>query len=334
MDDHNNFVLRSSDGLEFDTSRAVLIAASPVFRDMSSFVPPGGILRPTLETPDEDTDVVTLSEHSSIVEMLLSICHLKTFDSFSPTNLDKLVDLHKAVDKYQMDTEKMDFGSVLRRFIDTQPYRVYAIACIWGMEDIARAAALASLKHRVFSFKEDIYIPELIVLPAAQLHLLCEFRYRYLVLARAEILQTISWESDGDYWGEGMGQAGEMGVQPVWTIREGHAPGCGPTPYHNVPNDITVVYCADWANMHLRRVADALAISNGLDTGRDPIDIIQSTLCFLETAELLAISNCTLCLTKGPEHLRHLCEALRRTLSDNLQNVNDHTDIRYVPTSH
>lgn len=127
-----------------------------------------------------------------------------------------------------------------------------------------------------------------------------------------------------------MGQAGEMGVRPVWTIRVGHSPGCGPTTYHNVPNDITVVYCADWANMHLKRVADALAVSDGLDTGRDPIDIIQSTLGFLETAELLAISKCTLCLTKGPEHLRHLSEALHRILNDNLEKVSDYTDIRCI----
>lgn len=140
-----DLILRSSDSIDFRVHKLFLSDVSPVFADMFS-----------LPQPNDSKDildglpVVPLSEDSKIVNTLLEFCYPSKVPK--PTDLDELRDVLIAADKYSMsEAIAAQCEGFLRRseFLEKEPWRVYGIACRWGLADLAKAAAKETLKQPV-----------------------------------------------------------------------------------------------------------------------------------------------------------------------------------------
>lgn len=317
MDDATDFVLRSSDSIDFYTNRAVLCAASPVFRDMFSFPPSGETLTP--KNSVNGKPFVQLPERSGIIEALIAMSSLQTFNTLSPTHFRDLVDLHVAVDKYQLDKGKLMFKEALRRFISSDPYPVFAIACLWELEDIAKEAARETLKHRVFPFEMYEKVPEMHSIPAIQLFMLYDFRRQVI----SHIRRLLHATTDGSFQDIAAGAMlmDDAEVEFIWTTGEGHVDGCG-LHYEYITDGFPggPLVAADWAIMHMERVASVLTE----DMRQDPVEVVVSSVKSLDSAALQRLARCRLCIEKGPADLEHLASTLRYMIPMVIDRVRQH----------
>ncbi len=136
-----DLILHTKDDVNFSVHRIVLSIASPVFETMFSLPqPPGTEFRPSVD----------VSEHSQAMETFLRIVYPCVYPRFK--SLQQLREVLAAGTKY--DAPAVIAASrkalVQKTFIQADPLRVFAIACIFGMEAEAKAAAeVAVMKDRV-----------------------------------------------------------------------------------------------------------------------------------------------------------------------------------------
>lgn len=134
-------VLRSSDGVDFRTLKALLTLSSSVFEGMFSLPRPANRRVDVLEG---GLPVVPLEETADMVDILLRFCVPQP-----PPNFESVTQAARVLEgarKYEMRWAQEAISDTLRRFSETEPVRVYAIACRYGFEVEARDAALHCLQ--------------------------------------------------------------------------------------------------------------------------------------------------------------------------------------------
>jgi len=132
-----DLILRSSDHVEFRVWRCIMREASPIFKDMLSL--PQSDNDPPLATPP----VVDMTEDSTTLRSLLQFCYPIKPPSLSA--LDQITNVLEAAHKYSIDPLKEFAQEALEHHINQQPLRVYALACRYRVENIARGAAKCTL---------------------------------------------------------------------------------------------------------------------------------------------------------------------------------------------
>ncbi|KAI0642184.1 hypothetical protein C8Q79DRAFT_1013484 [Trametes meyenii] len=132
--DDADFVLRSSDQVDFHVHRVILTMASSVFETMLTLPQPEGNTK--IERP-----LVDVSEDSETLDVLLRVCY--------PTSAPELRDI-PLLRKVLEAANKYDIPAVLTlvkkamvqpELLDSDPLRIFVIACRFGMEPEAQAAA-------------------------------------------------------------------------------------------------------------------------------------------------------------------------------------------------
>ncbi len=88
-----------------------------------------------------DQPVIELSEKSDTLDRVLRLCYPVPKPDL--TNAAVVMDLLGVAHKYEMSTVVSRLKSPLRRFIETNPLRVFALACSYQLDDIAKEAAEA-----------------------------------------------------------------------------------------------------------------------------------------------------------------------------------------------
>ncbi|GJE98567.1 hypothetical protein PsYK624_148000 [Phanerochaete sordida] len=166
-------ILRSSDDIHFRAHRLILSEASVVFAGMFSLpvLPP---MAPPSSSPNEEAKlpIVDLSEDGETLSGLLHV--LYPGKPLQAPELGVLRKMLAAAEKYMILGAKTLLGGLLlgQGLLETEPMRVYAVACRFRLCDAAILAAKATLKHPPLG----LACPELEDLPAvAYLDLL---RYR------------------------------------------------------------------------------------------------------------------------------------------------------------
>ncbi|KAF8504221.1 hypothetical protein JB92DRAFT_2738252 [Gautieria morchelliformis] len=136
-----DLLLCSSDRVELRVFSRILIEASPIFRDMTSLPKPTAGLSPT-----GVVNRVDLDEDRETLELLLQFLYPMRDPQVS--KLDVLKRLMKAADKYILDgvTHSLKRILVSPAFVDEEPLRVYALACMYGHEAEAKIASRHCLK--------------------------------------------------------------------------------------------------------------------------------------------------------------------------------------------
>jgi len=163
-DPHADVIIRASDHVEFHVLKPILTAASAVLADILSL---------PVES-DVDANAVDVTEDSVVWDHILRICHPGTTPP-ATIAADQLWPLLEAAKKYDMKAVREAVVREMRtpRMLEQETLRVYALACGYGVEDVAVAAARASL---IQSYEEGPYVPELRCATSAAYFRLVQYR--------------------------------------------------------------------------------------------------------------------------------------------------------------
>ncbi|KAJ7033509.1 hypothetical protein C8F04DRAFT_1104932 [Mycena alexandri] len=138
FDESIDAILRSSDGLDFPVHRAVLALASPFFKDLFSLPQPES---------EPKVPVIPVAESSLILQKLLGTWYPGTEAVVAFDGIEQLAEiLELAMSKYEFRFVGPTMRRYLQDYLDTDAVAVYAIACRYHWEDLARKAARHSLK--------------------------------------------------------------------------------------------------------------------------------------------------------------------------------------------
>lgn len=168
-----DIVLCSSNNVLFRLHKIILSLASEFFRDMLSLPQPES-------TPSTSRDcsaiseldgipVLHVSESSDVLERLFRLCY--PIDDPVLETIGEVSSTLEAAMKYQMAEAFKITKRRLLTLAPMDPLRVYAVACRFGLEEEASAAAAEVLKQKT----QDRYVEELEELPIGAYHRLLSF---------------------------------------------------------------------------------------------------------------------------------------------------------------
>ncbi|CDO73315.1 hypothetical protein BN946_scf185008.g77 [Trametes cinnabarina] len=140
--DDADLIIPSSDQVDFHVHRLVLSLASPVFAAMFAIPqPPGTDPHRPLEDVTEDSDTL---------DVFLRICY--PFADPTLESLDRIRVVLPAATNYEAEAVIASMKRMLSQsdLLTSDPLRVFAIACLFQLEDQARAAAeKAAMDNRI-----------------------------------------------------------------------------------------------------------------------------------------------------------------------------------------
>ncbi|KAI0769169.1 hypothetical protein BC629DRAFT_794768 [Irpex lacteus] len=162
-----DIILTSSDEVRFRVHKSILANASSVFEAMFD-------LPQQMTTSGEDElPTIPLAEPGLVLEQVLRFCYPSLNGNVSDLHTLRL--LFQVADKYDMRGVTSQLAYILRyQFIDKEPHRAYAIACIYALWPEAVLAGKQTLAHIV----PGPSLPEFDVLPASMYHKLVVYRQK------------------------------------------------------------------------------------------------------------------------------------------------------------
>ncbi|KAH9942389.1 HAD-like domain-containing protein [Epithele typhae] len=152
-----DIIFRSGDGVHFNLYKVIVAKASSVMKDM--FALPDTSLTPQIVELTEDAE--------SLEHLFRLICPVK---NPTLTSVDALSAVLKAAHKYDMQAVTEDLLPIARQLISTDPLRIYAVAYVLELEELAREAAWGLLDDYRFITPVDPP-PEFSTLPALATYL-------------------------------------------------------------------------------------------------------------------------------------------------------------------
>ncbi|KAH9916058.1 hypothetical protein B0H21DRAFT_703152 [Amylocystis lapponica] len=172
-----DIILRSSDLVDFRTYKAILALASPVFEDMFDIPQPSSSAQDIHR--ESDLPIISVAESSVTLDHLLRRCY--PMENPVVSNIADTVEVLEAAQKYQMKGATAQLSKSLLGFSQVATYPTYAIACKYGLEDAARAAAHVYWKKNkrcgLASREPIVYVPEMDNISAGALYRLLRFCY-------------------------------------------------------------------------------------------------------------------------------------------------------------
>ena len=176
--------LRSSDQVYFHGLKMLLSIASPLFRDIFTLPQPTPtIIAQTasgISSMDETRlgrPVIAVTESSVVLQRLLELCYPKWAPESDILQLGEIQEVLEAAHKYQMTQVLQTLGNTLttQRFLDQDPFRVFAVACRYHLKTQVAAAARHTLRSPLSS---RFYIPDLKYISAAVLQRLLDYHFK------------------------------------------------------------------------------------------------------------------------------------------------------------
>ncbi|KAJ7758558.1 hypothetical protein DFH07DRAFT_818525, partial [Mycena maculata] len=176
-----DFILRSSNNVNFFVHRLLLALVSPVFKDM--FAMP----QPERTTVAEPHPLIPVAEDSETLHRILTWCDPRV----SPVigTLEEIQVVLQVADKYCIESVTKRVGEMLAFGVEglcpsgSGSVRVYAIAIRYRLDALARKAARCSLDAKWEDLmNEDA--PELAHVPGSALHRLQQYRLRCGAVAK------------------------------------------------------------------------------------------------------------------------------------------------------
>ncbi|KAJ7609865.1 hypothetical protein FB45DRAFT_1122481 [Roridomyces roridus] len=259
-----DFILRSSDGVDFHVHKDLLKLVSGCFEGMFSF--------PEADNDDNDDEggtlrrdrkpVVKVTEPKSVLHKLLLLAypaHAPGAYSLKYKDLDDFVPLHEAAGKYQFATVQRLLDQMLSdaTLVDAHPHRVFAIARLCNLPEAARAAAVATLKLEAHLVGDEF--PEMKLLKWTDAHQLLTF-HRDCAESAKKLLKANIEEKDNRYMTKGTRDVDGGWVTDdfqwyAWWASSGHpsSSGCGPKVEKG-----SFVEPAEWFAAVAARLADRL----------------------------------------------------------------------------
>ena len=141
-------ILRSSDGKELRVHRVILSHSSPVFQGMF------GLPQPTSDLPAQ-MPTVEVSDPSDTLEPFIQYIYPQSPPKTA--DLSMWAALYTIADKYNAEVVMEHLRDMLiPRFLETSPFRVYALASRWSFEEEAKTASRRTLRLDILNdFSEE-----------------------------------------------------------------------------------------------------------------------------------------------------------------------------------
>jgi BTB/POZ domain len=192
-DPTSDVILRTSDDVDFHLHKVILSFGSPVFKDMFSLPQPSAKVQVGLNSESE-TPLISVTEDSKTMDRTMRFCYPCEHPVLE--TLEDVTGMLEMVQKYDMAATHKNVRRLLvaPKFLETEPLRVYLIACRYKLGDEARLAAKYALQFPMFG----PYIEELEHVPASVHHHLMDY-HQQCGKAAAEITRSLRWISQ-DSW--------------------------------------------------------------------------------------------------------------------------------------
>ena len=185
LDDKDaDIIFRSSDNVDFHLYKVVVAKASPVMRDMI-----------TLPTDTTTPQVVELTETARTLEHVFRLC-----GPFEYPDIATVDDVHavlEAARKYDMAVVVANLRWTIRAILPKETLRLYALAYMYELEDVAREAAVLLLDQPTFHVP-SIPPPEFDVLPSLAIYAVHTYHQK-CVEAALRVLDDHVWILNGDH---------------------------------------------------------------------------------------------------------------------------------------
>ncbi|KAJ7739203.1 hypothetical protein B0H16DRAFT_1379025 [Mycena metata] len=290
-----DFILRSSDGVDFHVHKEMLKLVSGFFDGM--FRLPTGNTAPT-ELWRDGIPVLAMSEPERVLHGLLRLAYpAQSVDQYALEihNFDEIVDVHEAAYKLQFVRVHRLMNQLLQdpAFLDAHPYRLFAIAQLRDLPELARAAALHTLKSAVGPAHPTF--PEMKLLTWADAYKLYNF-HRVCGVEAQNIAKDESFGREITVRGD-MFYHQERTEKFVWWEFYSHdapacAPGVGHTPLGHLPFPIP----PQWLGDHIDQISSDLRLSpSHHEVEREVLNITPSARAILDA--------CRVCSEKADRHL-------------------------------
>ncbi|KAJ6540874.1 hypothetical protein DFH09DRAFT_1175499, partial [Mycena vulgaris] len=183
-----DIIISSSDGTHFRLHRLILSLASPVFRQMFSLPQPADS---TLEIP-----IIPVSEDSKLLYHVLRLCYPGEGPSIA--TLDGWTNVIETLMKYDMAEVAKGCSAYFAPHIADDPVAVFALACHYGWEALARRAAKQTLKTPLRTLQPGA-TPYLRYMAANHYHALLLYHQQCGDVA-ATTGATLPWSSPNWIW--------------------------------------------------------------------------------------------------------------------------------------
>lgn len=179
FDDKNaDVILRSSDQVDFYTSKHILRLVSPIFRDMFTYGQPTDDGKVTPEHP-----IVDVQDDSSALDCILRLCY--PIPEPTITTVAQIGEAMKVAEKYEIEHVIGKLKRDLKEMAHSRPSDVFAMAWEYNAEDIAKEAASTLFRRVGYQYRGakkprwelayQVYSDKMACLPAAAFHRLLEY---------------------------------------------------------------------------------------------------------------------------------------------------------------
>ncbi|KAJ7105916.1 hypothetical protein C8R44DRAFT_715268 [Mycena epipterygia] len=263
-----DFILRSSDDVDFHIHKEVLKFASVVFDDM--FTLPAGNGDPS-DLSKNGIPILAVPEPSAVLYRLLGLVYpAQTVGLYTlvESDLNIIFGVHVAADKYQFLCVLRLLNQMLETcpLIEVHPHRFFAIARLRGLSNLAQKAALRTLHLPVTV--PALRFPEMKLLSWDVVQQLHDFHHKCGTVAQSIIEDVVRGHAFSFRSGTHNSSApplslfdhddGKLFVWWDWT--RGHAEGCGPInqvsgePLVGQPT-YPLVRPAPWLQNHVEQLA-------------------------------------------------------------------------------
>ncbi|KAJ7429315.1 hypothetical protein B0H11DRAFT_1768608 [Mycena galericulata] len=306
----SDFILRSCDGVDFHLHKDMLKLVSGCFSGMFSL--PGGDGNPCPSERD-GKPVVALPEPESVLHRLLSLAYPPQFPelyTLGESDLDGVVALHEAAHKYQFIQVHRLLERMLENpaLIDAHPHRLFAIARLRDVPELARKAALSTLKSEWRT--AQVEFPEMKILTWDHAHKLQDFHRSCGITAKKIVERNVSsykCMTAGTLDADGHVVTTYFQFF-VWWGAKNHGSKCGP----KCGTEGTITGPAPWLPGYIARLAEKLYL---LPTG----NTAAAEALTLTAAERAIIDGCPVCSERAERDLR----IFTRKLASDIDNSND-----------
>ncbi|KAI0690291.1 hypothetical protein C8T65DRAFT_700047 [Cerioporus squamosus] len=187
-DDDADIVFRSSDNVDFRLYKVIVAKASPVMRGMLTL--------PSDPSADAATPpVVRLTETARTLEHVFRLCCPVEHPVI--TTVEDVHAVLEAARKYEMAAVTANLRWIIKQILPKEPLRMYAIAYMLELEDVAREAAELLLEEPSFHIPSTPP-PEFQILPSLAIYAVHMYRQK-CVEAALRVLEDHHWVLNGEH---------------------------------------------------------------------------------------------------------------------------------------